>query len=206
MEWITGFIVGITAIISAVGTLIVTTYKTKKQLEETIPKKLKKQCAIDMEIVSKMEQVKELLGADRVQIYDFHNGGHYANGRSALKTTCTYEVVRVGVRPFQMELQAVPLSCIPRFTKMLLDKEEIKVTNLEDIKTSMPSTYDLKHYQGITSFYDIILKNKEGEPIGFLAIQYTKSPYQITKTVDMQEVLRLKFFIEENLEKMIKNK
>ena len=104
MEWLTAILVGITAVISAAGTLVVTAMKTKKQIEDTIPKKLKKQCGIDTIIIQRMEEVKEILDADRVQIYDFHNGDHYANGRSALKTTCTYEVVRTGVKGYQMYL------------------------------------------------------------------------------------------------------
>lgn len=204
MEWITAFLVGITAIISALGTLVVTAYKTKKQLEEIIPYKLRRQCNIDIEIISRMEELKELLGADRVQIYDFHNGGHYANGRSALKTSCTYEVVRSGVQGYQGMLQAIPLSCIPHFTSRLINECEFDCTNLENIKNVMPGTYGLKKSQGIKSFYDIILNNKKGEPIGFLGIQYVDKCHKTYNSKDKNEVLRLKFFIEENLEKMIK--
>lgn len=204
MEWITAFLVGITAIISALGTLVVTAYKTKKTLEETIPHKLRKQCNIDMEIINRMEELKELLKADRVQIYDFHNGGHYANGRSALKTSCTYEVVRAGIQPYQKDLQAVPLSCLPHFTARLLNEREFDVTNLENIKNVMPSTYSLKKSQGVKSFFDVILNNKQGEPIGFLGIQYVEKCHKTYNIKDKEEVLRLKFFIEENLEKMIK--
>lgn len=204
MEWFTAFLMGITAIISALGTLVVTAYKTKKQLEETIPRKVKKQSGLDMEIVDRMEDLKELLGADRVQIYDFSNGGHWANGRSALKTSCTYEVVRAGVCGYQKDLQMIPISCIPRFIHTLLDKEIMEVSNLEDIKDKMPSTYNLKNSQGVKSFYDIILNNKEGEPIGFLGIQYVHNCHKTYNNNDKNEVLRLKFFIEERLEKMIK--
>lgn len=92
-------------------------------------------------------------------------GGHYANGRSALKTSCSFEVVRSGIKGHQKELQSVPLSCIPHFVQLLLDKEELKVNNLEDIKDNMPSTYQLKKEQEVASFYDIILNNQDGEPI-----------------------------------------
>lgn len=203
MEWITGFIIGLTAIISACGTLIVTTLKAKKSIEETIPKKLKRQCNIDIEIIQRMEQIKEILGADRVQIYDFHNGGHYANGRSALKTSCTYEVTRAGVKGYQMYLQALPLSAIPRFTKVLINNGELNVRSLEDIKDEMPSAYNIKREQGVKSFYDIVLENKNKEPIGFLGIQYVKNQQKEYSTDDKKEMLRLKFFIEENLDKMI---
>lgn len=206
MERITSIILSLTALITSICGLIIAIKKAKKELE-TIPKKIKKQCNIDYEIISRMESLKEFLNADRVQLYDFHNGGHYANGRSALKTSCTYEVCRSGCKSYQMYLQAIPLSCIPQFIKTLLNKEELKVNNLEQIKDTMQSTYSLKKEQGIKSFYDVIICNKAKEPIGFLAIQYSQENMINYKQDEWNEILKLKFFIEENLEKMLtKNK
>ena len=199
MENITTMIISLTAFVTALGTLIVTIMKAKKEIEDTIPNKIKKAVGINIEITNRLEKVKEYLMADRVQIYDFHNGGHYANGRSALKTSCSYEVVRVGVKGHQKELQSVPLTCIPKFVRTLLNNNELKVNDLEQIKIDMPATYQLKKEQDIHSFYDIILQNKNKEPIGFLAIQYSK-------TNCVNEILKVKFFIEENLEKMVSNK
>lgn len=204
MEWLTAFLVGITALISAAGTLVVTTIKTKKKIEDSIPKKLKKQCSIDTDIIQHMEYLKEILNADRVQIYDFHNGGHYANGRSALKTSCTYEVTRAGIKGYQMFLQSLPLSAIPRFTKTLLNDGEMCVEDIETMKDSMPGAYNIKKEQGVKGFHDVILENKYGEPIGFLGIQYVNSSHKTYNNKEKNEVLKLKFFIEENLEQMIK--
>lgn len=167
MEGLTSLIISLTALITAIGGLLVAFTKTKKEIENSIPKKIKDQINIDNEIIKRMEELKEFLNADRVQVYDFHNGGHYANGRSALKTSCTYEVCRTGCRSYQMYLQSIPLSCIPQFIETLLNKEELKINNLENIKESMNSTYNLKKEQGVKSFYDIIIHNKYKEPIRF---------------------------------------
>lgn len=206
METITSILVSITTLITAICSLIIAGKKLKKEFEETIPKKIKRQCDIDLEIVKRMEQIKEILNADRVQIYDFHNGGHYANGRSALKTSCTYEVVRTGVKACQMYLQAIPLNCIPHFIQTLLNTGKLKINDLEEIKNNMPATYTLKKSQNIGSFFDIILNNRYGEPIGFLAFQYSKTNKVNFTENEKNEILRLKFFIEENLEKMISRK
>lgn len=176
---------------------------SKKTVEEALPTKIKKQCNIDSEICTRMEYVKEFLSADRVQIYDFHNGGHYANGRSALKTTCTYEVVRNGIRSCQNELQAVPLSCIPKFIQILLSKEKIECNDLETLKNSMPATYNLKRSQNVKSFFDVVLNNKNGDPIGFLAIQYSKEHCVNFNSTEKDQIYKLKHYIEENLEKMV---
>ena len=133
----------------------------------------------------------------------FTIGGHYANGRSALKTSCSYEVIRTGIKGHQKELQSVPLSCIPRFVETLLNRKELVINNLEEIKELMPATYELKKDKEVASFFDIILNNKEGEPIGFLALQYCKINSVKFNQEEKNEILKLKFFIEENLEKMV---
>lgn len=205
MENITHFLNDFALLIVAIGAVVVAiikSYKNTKKEIDTLPKKIKHQVNIDDSIISKMEDLKELLNADRVQVYDFHNGGHYANGRSALKTSCSYEVIRTGVSHKQSYLQSIPLSCLSRFVSKLMNDGFLEVKNLEEIKDEMPSTYQLKKDMDINSFYDVILNNKNGEPIGFLAVQYVKNEYNILSEKDKQEVLKLKFFIEEQLEKM----
>lgn len=67
----------------------------------------------------------------------------------------------------------------------------------------MPATYTLKKGQKVESFFDVILNNKVGEPIGFLAIQYSEINKVSFSINERREILRLKFFIEENLERMV---
>lgn len=204
IENIANFITGLALLITAIGAVLIAVIKVYKNTQkeiDTIPRKVKKQALYDNIIIEKMESLKEYLNADRVQVYDFHNGGHYANGRSALKTSCTYEVVRSGITPKQNLLQAIPLSFLPKFISQLLNDDSMEIKQLDQIKEAMPSTYQLKKSQNINSFYDIVLNNKAGEPIGFLAIQFVKNKYSINEK-GKQEVLRLKFFIEEQLENM----
>ena len=161
MEEITTLLTLWSALLLAIVTFVSRVYDAKEELTNTLPHRIKKQCNIDIEITTRMEEVKELLKADRLQVYDFHNGGHYANGRSALKTSCTYEVVRSGCRGYQTYLQSIPLTCIPQFIKELLNKNKLKINNIEELKEEMPATYSLKRDQEIKSFYDVILNNKK---------------------------------------------
>ena len=45
----------------------------KKDAKGAIPKKIKGQVTVDSSVTNKMENLKEYLNADRVQVYDFHN-------------------------------------------------------------------------------------------------------------------------------------
>lgn len=131
-------------------------------------------------------------------------GGHYANGRSALKTSCSYEVVRTGIKGHQKELQAVPLSCIPHFVEKLLNNNILRINDLEELKDNMPATYELKKSQDVQSFYDVILNNKNGEPIGFLAIQYERKNSVNFTEAEIYQIKKTKDFIEEKLEELKK--
>ncbi len=71
----------------------------------------------------------------------------------------------------------------------------------------MPATYNFKKSQNVRSFFDVVLNNKSGEPIGFLAIQYSKENCINYNSAEKNQIYRLKHYIEENLEKMVvKNK
>ena len=73
MDNITNTILSLTAFITAIATLIVNIIKAKKEIENSLPKKIQKQSNIDIEITNRLENIKEYLKSDRVQIYDFHN-------------------------------------------------------------------------------------------------------------------------------------
>lgn len=195
-----------------VGTIIAaayTSYKTimnklnaeSKAKQAEVPRAIKRQSDLDCSIIEEAEIVKEAVMADRVQVYEFHNGTHYANGRSALKTTCTYEVCRYGVSSCLNILSGVPLSVIPAFIKKLLHDGELYIPDIEVIKETMPSTYSLKKSMDISGFYDVIIHNKHGEPIGFVAVQFCNSDRG--RSINKDVVKKFAWFVETKLSEMM---
>ena len=174
-------------------------FKTKldkefKDRKTDVSKHIKRQSDLDYEIIKEADHLKELLGADRVQVYELHNGNHYANGRSALKTTCTY-----GVASCLNVLSGIPLSVIPNFLRVLLDKGELLVKDLEDLKETMPSTYNLKHTMGIKGFYDVVIYNANNEPVGFVAVQFCNDKIS---SLNKDAVKKFASFVENKLSEM----
>ena len=100
-------------------------------------------------------------------------------------------------------LQAIPISCISKFVNKILNDETFEVKKLEDIKEEMPATYQLKRDMQLNSFYDLAIKNKQGEVIGFLAVQFVKNQYNVKTQDDVMAILKLKFLIEEKFEFLI---
>lgn len=164
--------------------------------KESISRNIKAQSSIDCEIVNEMEKIKDILEADRVQIYDFHNGLHYANGRSASKLTCTYEVCRYGVKSALNFLSGIPISCLPTFVKTLLDNGKLFVDDLEQLKNTMPATYNFKKSMDITSFYDMVFYDKNHEPVGFIAIQFCDGKKH---KINAEVIQKFAWFVESKL-------
>ena len=176
-------------------------FKTKideflKTWQGSVSSKVPKQSQTDIKILKRMEEVKELLNADRVHIYEFHNGEHYANGRSALKISCTYEVCKAGVSSVQRECMSIPISCISSYIASILDNPIVEIKDIENCKEKMPATYNLKFSQGIRAFENVVILNKSKEPVGFIEIQwFDKKNFAKNE----HELLRLAAFIEENI-------
>lgn len=170
--------------------------KFLKNWQSSVSSKVPRQSKIDIKILNRMEEVKEIMDADRVHVYEFHNGEHYANGRSALKVSCTYEVVRAGTQSVQRSCMSVPLSVMPKYIATILDNYIVNVKDIENIRDSMPATYNLKFSQNVKAFTNVVIMNRQKEPVGFIEVQwFDKKKF----TENEHELLRLAAFIEENI-------
>lgn len=189
----------------ALGEIIITVYVcvmyVKKNLKKPdISSKLPLQNSIDLEIINKMDYTKEILNADRIHLYEFHNGEHYSDWRSAYKFSCSYEVIKAGTQSMRSKCSGLPISVMPRFIHKITTEGKFICNNIDDIKNDMVSTYEFKKNIGIKSFYDVAIRNKLGNVIGFIAIQWDKN----TKVnVDEEEIKKLVWFVEEYIHKSI---
>lgn len=199
MESIIAMVGSIFAIIVSISTAMKNFSEVKKN---TVPQKVEKQANINVEIVEVLEEMKEFFKADRVQIYDFHNGVISANNVSLMKCTCTHEVVRIGTKAYFKDLHDIHLGMIPHFINELLNKKELVINDIEEIKTIMPATYEFKKAQQVGGFYDILLTNKESEPIGFIGMQYNEVNSIHFNEYEKKKLYEYKGLIEEKKEKM----
>lgn len=174
-------ITSFTILLGALSGLILAIIKLQNTIKNNLPKIMKKQVNNNLLIYNLLNEILVKFNCDRVQIYDFHNGERYINGYHALKMSCTYEVTSSKVKPKQNQLQGIPINCQPHFVSSLLDNRYLNIEDINNIKTSMPATYEFKKRQRIKSFYDIILE-KGNVPVSFLAIQYCDENHKITKS------------------------
>lgn len=175
-------------------------YIRKNYSGPNVGKMVPKQNKIDLEITNQMDYVKELVNADRIHLYEFHNGEHYSDYRSAYKFSCSYEVARAGKKAVRKDCVQLPISVMPRFINKITTEGKFYCEDLENIKDSMASTYEFKNNLGIKSFYDVAIKNSTGTIIGFIAVQWDKGT---TPKLNEQEIMKLAWLIEEKLKESL---
>lgn len=170
---------------------------------------VKAQAEIDLKIIKEMDYYKELLKADRVLLFEFHNGQHYSNYRSALKMSASYEVYRAGLTETAQACSGIPIASMPHFVSAITNEGYVICKDLEDIKNEMGSSYNFKKALGIKSFYDVALRDKENNVIGFVAVQWNGD---MPEDITAQSVERLAWYLEEcikeltDLDKKVKTK
>lgn len=212
LKWLTpelvqGACLGLLTILSAIGWVgtFIKNHKEKNNKDsQNVSKTIEKQCLIDGDIIDRMENVKEFYNADRVHFYDFHNGVHYSNGRSAKKFSCTYEKVRFGIEPVKRIMKDIETSDVPVFLNKLFSECKFEIANIEDIKDTMDTTYLYMKKAGVKSCYVMAVKNQSKEPIGFIMLQYVNNTMpKMGRLEDLEYLQKFKWFMEEKLREMI---
>ena len=76
------------------------------------------------------------LEADRVSIFEFHNGGKTITGVDFKKCSNTYEAVELGIEPKYKDFQNIPISTNFLWNKLLLDKKTIAICDISDLQNT----------------------------------------------------------------------
>jgi len=128
---------------------------------------------IDKTINMLLQSAVTDLGASRAMVARYHNGGKDMNSISFLKFSVTNESVNIGYKPVISDFQS-------QFRAMLAYPiEEIDktggsfISNVEDVKSKDPGTYEVLKGRGLRSFYAYKLTNTSGYVIGAVVITYT---------------------------------
>lgn len=176
------------------------TYIKKRLYKPDVSKNIPLQNQIDIDIMTKMDYAKELLNADRIHIYEFHNGEHYSDYRSAYKFSCSYEAIKAGKIPLRNKCTNLPISVMPKFINKITSNGYFSCEDISKLKEDMPSTHAFKRELGVKAFYDVAIRNVSGNIIGFVAIQWDKGT---TQSINEDEIKKLVWFIEERLHESI---
>jgi len=168
-------------IVSAIGPTVVEWAKTKfaktEPLVDPVKAELVKSCIIDREI----ETIMDTLGADRVWISQFHNGGKFLHSsKSIQKFSIFHEVNASGVSPIAHTFRNIPASLYSRAFDELLKNGSIFIADFQD---ETIATFGLKggaEAVGTRASYVFALFNLgTNEFMGTLGVDWVKKPKQL---------------------------
>lgn len=173
--------------------------KYQKEHKPNISDEVTKQNPIDLDIIEKMDYYKELLKADRILLFEFHNGQHYSNYRSALKMSASYEVYRAGLESSREKCSNLPIAIMPRFIASITREGFTWCKDIEEIKYDMGNSYEFKKSIGIKAFYDVAIKDECGNVVGFVAVQWQDD---MPTDIDVKNIDHLAWHMEEAVKKL----
>lgn len=168
-------------IVSAIGPTVVEWAKLKlakpEPFSDPVKAELVKSCIIDKEI----ETIMDTLGADRVWISQFHNGGKFLHSSKSIQKFSIFHEVNVsGVSPVAHTFRNIPASLYSRAFDELLKNGSIFVADFQD---ETIATYGLKggaEAVGTRASYVFGLFNLgTNEFMGTLGIDWVKKPKQL---------------------------
>lgn len=116
------------------------------------------------------------LEADRISIFEYHNGGSNIKGVKFNKCTNTYEAIEMGVDRKSKELQNLPISTNILWTNLLYERKPIIIDNVESLIKNDKSLYVLLHSLEIKSYYSMLINDYDNSSIGFIEVIYYKNP------------------------------
>lgn len=187
-----------------IAEVILAVYFCKQYLDKAtkgidISSGIKKQNEVDLKIIERMDYFKELLSADRILLFEFHNGQHYSNYRSALKMSASYEVFRAGLESSRDKCTGLPIAIMPKFIASITQEGRAFCHDIEEIRYDMGNSYEFKKAIGIKSFYDIAIKDTNHNIIGFVAIQWN----HVVKDFPEEDMKHLAWFLEEAVKELV---
>jgi hypothetical protein len=155
-------------------------------LKEFIQARKNKQNACVVKYTQQNENVEKAirfalseLDADRVHIYEFHNGDHFYSGNHQQKFSCTYEALSAGVSSEALSLQDLRVSTFNQFIKKVVNDFKFEVLDSSKLPDSL-----LKNWfevRGIASSFSFPIRTLNKNIIGIINIDFTKHKDKLTE-------------------------
>jgi len=129
-----------------------------------------------------LQQLLDELDADRIALFEYHNGGRAVSGLDYQKVSNSLEVARRGQRRLMPEMQNIPVGFFSRWNRIIIEKSMVISNNIEEILKVDETQYGFLTSRGAKSAYVIGLYDLNDFPFGFLLIEYCNNQVKITNS------------------------
>ena len=158
----------ITAVLGPIAVAWAKNKFTPKKKSNMIAESIQSSSLVD----SQLDTIIQEIGADRVFVLQFHNGGHfYPTNKSIAKFSIFYEHLTPGTLPSQQTFQNIPCSLFAKSISELCENGEISCPTLESETFGL---LQVSKQHGTAAFYMIALEDLKGNFIGVLSIAFKK--------------------------------
>ncbi len=127
---------------------------------------------IDKQINDTINIILKETGASRVCIVKYHNGNKDMTGKSFLKMSMTNEVVNIGIAPMMQDFKDIFRSLLSYWCHELEENGVCIIEDAEQVKDRDVTMYQYLVTRNISSKYGTVLKDNDGNIIGFICIEY----------------------------------
>lgn len=154
-----------------------------KSIENQPPKDYRPQIYRDTDISSLLKTIKHDLQADRVSVYQYHNGERSIANNPFLKFSCTHENLKAHTQSVQKYMTGIPVSVFGYWNRQIFDGEVVAQPNImgladqSDMRTAMQEL----RKNGTTGIYLFPMIDPMGHTFGFGMVEYC---CEITKLND----------------------
>lgn len=150
----------------------------RKQKDKDIIRESIEETAI---IERELEVIKEMIGADRVWVAQFHNGGtFYPTGRSIQKFSIFYESVSPGISNIGHSMNNIPCSLYSKAVSKLLDHKGLHIPSFTDERTNTYGVRSMTELTGSASMYILPLFSLNDKFIGMVGLDFVKEERELT--------------------------
>lgn len=135
----------------------------------------------DDKIDNQLSELKEALKADRISIYQFHNGEKfYKSSMHIKKISKSFESISPGIAHDILNMQSLPIQIFTHMIKLLYNNNVFLCYNIDSITDD--TFKEFVREKGIKSLYAYAIRglNKE-EMIGILTISYIKNNVELSE-------------------------
>jgi len=170
--------------------------------EEKLMKGLPATLEKTIQIQTELRELMDKIGADRIYVFEYHNGNRSLSGVDFIKCSNTYELVARGISPEQKNLQELPISMMSMWTRRLMEGSCLNINNIRQLKDMGDfSSYEMLKAQGIHAIYAVGIKDNKDRLIGFLGVDFNSEgrfvSFEDTKDLDKMAI-RLSILLNED--------
>lgn len=121
-----------------------------------------------------LSQLLDELDADRIAVFEYHNGGKAVAGFDYSKVSNSLEVVRSGIRRQMVDLQNLPVGFFARLNRHVVENKMVICPQIADLRCVDEGFHQFMTERKTRSVYTVGLFDLNSLPFGFILIEYSR--------------------------------